>query len=215
MRGSTSPQTYASLRRDIVTGELSTETPLLEGRLADLYGVSRTPIREALRRLEQDGLVERGDRGYRVRSYGPAEVYDIYEARILLEAHAAGRAAERHREVDAWRMKQAHGELMSMHADAEPHERVTANQRFHRAIWESAGNTTVLEMLTRLYLHLVRHTTLTDPDRWKAVGDEHARLLEAILKRDAADAERLMAEHIGHGRDLTLSRATEARDPLG
>lgn len=213
-RGDAAPRTYAQLREDIVSGALTADEPLLEDRVAERYGVSRTPVREALRRLEQDGLVERAPRGFRIRRFRPDEVYDIYEARILLEGHAARCAAERHRSVDALRLREAHRRMVQLPEGSERSERVAVNQGFHRIIWESAGNQAILELLTRLYLQMVRHTTLTDPERWSEAIAEHAALLEAILDRRADDAERAMAGHIASGRDLTLTRQAEDPDPL-
>ncbi len=212
VRGEAAVRTYARLQQDIVSGQLPLDRPLLEDRLAERYGVSRTPVREALRRLEQDGLVERGSRGYLVHRFTPDEVHDIYETRILLEGHAARNAALRHGEVDGLRLQEANRRMAEVPASAGASERVEANRRFHRAIWESAGNRTVLDLLTRLYLHLVRHTTLTDPDRWHGAVAEHGDLVAAILARRPEDAERLMAEHLAHGRDLTLQRQIDASD---
>ena len=214
-RGDAAPQTYANLRQDIVSGVLPAEEPLLEDRIADRYGVSRTPVREALRRLEQDGLVERAARGFRIRRLRLEEVYDIYEARILLEGHAARCAAERYRSVDALRLREAHRRMAALSEGAGWSERVAVNQEFHRTIWESAGNHAILELLTRLYLQMVRHTTLNDPDRWSEAIAEHAVILDAILDRRADDAEREMAGHIASGRDRTLASQVEDPDLLG
>lgn len=214
-RGDATPRTYARLREDIVSGLLPVGEPLLEDRVADRYGVSRTPVREALRRLEQDGLVERAPRGFRIRRFRPDEVFDIYEARILLEGHAARCAAERHRSVDALRLREAHHRMAQLSDAASRSDRVAANQDFHRVIWESAGNHAILELLTRLYLQMVRHTTLNDPARWSQAIAEHAVLLEAILERRADDAAGAMAGHIASGRDLILARQAQDPDRLG
>ncbi|MPZ87830.1 MAG: FCD domain-containing protein [Nitriliruptorales bacterium] len=211
-RGAAAPHAYASLRQDIVTGRLAGDSPLVEGLLARRYGVSRTPVREALRRLEQDGLVKRGARGFEVRSYTADELFELYEARILCEGFAARSAAERHRAVDAARMREAHRRMVGLPGDAEAQQRVGANQRFHRAIWQAAGNRTVLDMLSRLYLHVVRHTTLTDHDRWRCALDEHEQVLDAILRRDPETAEQAMVTHLETGRDVSLL-LLEPEDP--
>jgi DNA-binding GntR family transcriptional regulator len=93
---------YQQLREAIVTGVLSADAPLTELSLAAQYKVSRTPVREALRRLEQDGLVERGPRGMKVRGRSPEEILEIYEVRITLEGAAARAAAERRTELICW-----------------------------------------------------------------------------------------------------------------
>ena len=92
---------YERLKNAIITGELGPGTHLVESSLARLCQVSRTPVREALTRLEQDGLVHQGARGLVVRERSPEEILDIYETRIVLEATAARLAAERHTALDA------------------------------------------------------------------------------------------------------------------
>src|ERR1700749_32754 len=89
------PDVYDRLRGEIVTGEFEPGTPLGEEALAQRYGTSRTPVREALRRLEQDGLVESGVRGMRGRARSPEEIQEIYEVRVPLEATVAAAAARR------------------------------------------------------------------------------------------------------------------------
>jgi DNA-binding GntR family transcriptional regulator len=204
-RGSTSSRTYASLRRDIVSGQLPADRLLLEGPLAARYGVSRTPVREALQRLQQDGLVLRATRGYAIRRYTADEVFEIYEARILLEGHAAASAAERHGEGDAHRIRLAHDRLVALGTAVPVEVRTDANGRFHRAIWEAGRNHAVLDALERLHLHLVRHTTLADPGRWSRVAVEHGVLLEAIIARKPDRARQLMADHLLSGRNVTLA----------
>src|SRR5690349_17429224 len=92
--------TYEVLKNAILSGELAPGEQLVETSLAKLCKVSRTPIREALRRLEQDGLVYRSDRGLAVRTRSPEEILDIYEVRMMLEATVGRIAAERRTEHD-------------------------------------------------------------------------------------------------------------------
>src|SRR3954469_2885334 len=101
---------YQRLYGDVVAGEWD-GAPLVELALAEHYGTSRTPVREALRRLEQDGLVERGDRGMRVRTRSPEERLEIYEVRIPLEATAAAAAAERRTDLDLMRIRRAEAQM--------------------------------------------------------------------------------------------------------
>jgi len=197
---------YEDLRHAIELGVLDAEELLGEEQLAADFGVSRTPAREALLRLESDGLVARTQRGYHVRSYTFEEIADIYEARILLESQAAGQAANRHTEADALRLCRLAAAMCDPEAPVESREqRLARNRDFHLAIWEAARNRIVLEVLTRLHRHSVRHTTLGDDARWNGARHEHARLLDAIIARDGAQASVLMAEHIANGRDLFLT----------
>src|SRR6185436_17719083 len=103
-------------------------------------GVSRTPIREALRRLEQDGLIERTSRGTRVVERSPEQILEIYELRILLEAHAARSAAQRATSLDINRLRTIHEQMLAT-APEDRNARVTLNRLFHEALWHASHNT--------------------------------------------------------------------------
>ena len=95
---------YARLRKDILDGAFAPGTVLLETALSVRYGVSRTPVREALGRLAQDGLIERSTRGFRIKQRNPEEILEIYEARIALESRSAELAARHRTDIDLARM---------------------------------------------------------------------------------------------------------------
>ena len=196
---------YEQLRDEIVSGRLEAGLPLVEATLAARYGTSRTPVREALRRLEQDGLVERADRGLRVRARGPEEILEIYEVRILLEAAAARGAAERGTRLDAMRLGHAL-DNMSATDPADSDAMVAVNRAFHEEVWAASHNCTLIDLLTRLNSRITRYptTTLTSPGRWAAVLDEHAELVQAITARDEESAARIAAEHMTKARDIRL-----------
>jgi DNA-binding GntR family transcriptional regulator len=197
---------YARLKEAILSGELAPGAPLVEASLAQWCSVSRTPIREALTRLEQDGLVARGERGLVVRAVTPGETLDIYETRIVLEALAARMAAERRTAHDLMLLGQATA-LMERMDTEDPMEMVRANMLFHRAIWTASHNESLIDLLERLHLRLGRYsdTSLRHPGRWAVSNDEHARLLRAVGERDAAAAGDAAVLHFTHARDIRLS----------
>lgn len=195
---------YEQLKRAILSGELAAGQPLLEVQLAESYGVSRTPIREALHRLQQDGIVERGDRGLRVAQGSAEQILEIYEARVVLEAAVCEAAARRRTEVDLMRL---HGILdAAPRDDPSAAEKVDSNQQFHEAIWQASHNGTWIDLLSRLNTHLRRYpsTTLTAPGRWEEALEEHAALLDAIERGDAEAAGRIGREHMTKARDVRL-----------
>src|SRR5882757_42838 len=98
---------YDRIKQAIMDGELLPSEQLVELALAEWCLVSRTPIREALTRLEQDGLVRRTDRGMTVRENSPEEILDLYDTRIVLESRAAFVAAERRTTMDLRTMRKA------------------------------------------------------------------------------------------------------------
>ncbi|WP_433869357.1 GntR family transcriptional regulator [Saccharopolyspora sp. CA-218241] len=196
---------YDRLRADIVAGAFDAGAALVELSLAERYGTSRTPVREALRRLEQDGLVERGDRGMRVRTRSPEEILEIYEVRISLEATAAAAAAQRHGELDLIRIRRAQA-AMEATDTGDPGAMADANRAVHEQIWAAGRNGTIVDLLTRLNNHLTRYpaTTLAQPGRWTEAIAEHQGIIEAIEARDAERAHDLARDHMTRARDLRL-----------
>jgi len=151
---------YDQLRALILSEEIGPDTMLVETSLATRLGVSRTPIREALRRLEQDGLVERTSRGTRVVERSPEQILEIYELRILLEGQAARAAAERATSLDINRLRAIHEQMEAAGPDDDQH-RVRLNRLFHEALWAASHNGTLVEVIDRLIAHLHPQTTLS------------------------------------------------------
>jgi DNA-binding GntR family transcriptional regulator len=202
---------YGKLRDDIVSGAIAPGSALREIALAARFGVSRTPVREALRRLEQDRLLVPGNRGMEVRAIDPHEVVQIYDLRVLLEAEAAGQAAQAHRTADLLRLE---GLLSRDRALADPDDatRIRTNLEFHAAVWHATHNTVLVDLLERLTTHLVHvpHSTLSVGDRWAEALDEHARILDAVRAGDADTARELGGAHMGTARELRLRLLRES-----
>ncbi len=196
-------QGYAQLRSDVLNGAFDRAELLQETTLTARYGISRTPIREALARLEQDGLLERAARGYRVRSGTAEDVLDIYEARIALEAVAAADAAARRSELELARLE-------SLHADAgasrSPEDERRLNTVWHEELWAAAHNMTVAGLLERLTAQLRIYDVgrIEDADDLDATRTEHEAVMAALRARDADGARRAISGHLDRSRDLRL-----------
>lgn len=203
------PKAYDRIRADIVSGELAPGTALVELAMAERYGTSRTPIREALRRLEQDGLVERADRGMRVRVRSSEEILEIYDVRISLETTAARWAAQRRTELDLARLQRAQERMTGIDA-SDSANRAESNRRFHEMVWTASHNGTLIDVLQHLNAHLARYPggELTG-ERWTAALEEHARLVEAIERRDAAQAAKIAEAHVVAAREARLRMVLE------
>lgn len=199
------PSPYEKLKQAIVTGELPPGQPLVETALAEWCEVSRTPIREALTRLEQDALVVRSDRGLIVRDRSPGEILDIYDTRIVLEGAAARAAAVRRSELDVILLRRNAGRLNEIDTSDE-RAMANGNREFHRTLWQSSHNESLIDLLTRLDSHLSRYpaTTLSYPGRWTEANDEHRGIIAAIERRDAKKAHDLTTMHFSKARDLRL-----------
>lgn len=202
---------YAKLRAEITGGVLPPGSPLREIPLAARFGVSRTPVREALRRLEQDRLLVPGERGMVVRAIDPHEVLQVYDMRVLLEAEAAAQAARERRTAD---LAHLDGLLDRDRALTAPDDatRVRTNLEFHAAIWRATHNPVLVDLLERLTTHLVHapHSTLSVGDRWRHALDEHARLLTALHTRDEPAAREIATTHMSTARDLRLRLLRDA-----
>lgn len=202
-RADAAAQHYRRIRSDILDGAFPTGAVLHETALTDRYGVSRTPIREALARLEHDGLLDRAPRGYRVRSGTPEDVLDIYEARIALEGVAAANAATRRTELELARLEALHSEAAAT-SDRAVARRLNAT--WHEELWSAAHNGTVRSLLTRLTAQLRIYDTHRTEDASDLTQSqaEHEQIMEALRTRDAEGARAAISAHLVRSRDLRL-----------
>jgi len=210
-------RTYQSLRTALLDGEYVPGERIYEAALAQALGVSRNPVREAVRRLQQDGLLEvRPHYGIYVAEIPPEEIEDVYRIRGVLEAAAAGLAAERmtDTEVAALRRILAEQQAAAARSDRLPREAVSAAQadRFHHAIHVGARSPRLLALLEQIYAQVThfRNLTLRQPGRAKVSAEGHAAIFDAIAARDADASERRMREHIDDARQALVRQVTEA-----
>jgi DNA-binding GntR family transcriptional regulator len=196
---------YDRIKQAIADGVLLPGEPLVEIALAEWCEVSRTPIREALTRLEQDGLVARTDRGLVVRERSHEEILDIYDVRVVLEGTVTRAAAARRSAIDLIHIRRASDAFK--HAPEGDGEALAATNRdFHRAVWAASHNEALFDLLDRLQFHVARdpHTTLTRKGRRREAVDEHGAIVAAIEEQNLAQAEALAWSHFRRARDLRL-----------
>lgn len=210
-RLSSEPTLYERLRTAIMNGEMRPGTPLVETAMAKAFGVSRTPVREALRHLEQDGIVQRVGRQLVVRVTTPEEVLEIYDCRVVLEGMAAQWAARHRTDYDLALLERSLT-LMAQQQDRTPVEMVRTNQIFHDQLWISSHNSTLCDLLDRLEVHIRRYPepTVSQPGRWETAMAEHRAILDAIRQRDAELAGQLSSAHMTASRDLRLQMIQQA-----
>ena len=203
------------LRSAILSGELSPGTPVIEAELASRLGASRTPVREALRRLEAEGLLEpRGQRGSIVRELKVDEVECIFEIREALESLAARRAARSIREADLEKLAQ---QVEAMRASIDDPDRMERHDTaFHDLIFASANGERLKRMLTDLREELItyRYLSLADPDRRRATIAEHEAILAALRAHDEHAAAQRIGTHIANARAAVLRLAETAAAPV-
>lgn len=200
------PDPYEQLKEAIYVGDLKPGQHMVETALAQSFQVSRTPIREALTRLEQDGLVVRTGTGLTVRERSPGEVLDICEVRILLEGAAGRTAAERRTNNDIFELRKAHRRYVAA-SEKDQRARVAANRAFHKAVWNAAHQPALADLLQRIELQLGRFpiTTLSYPGRWEQSLEQHEALVAAIEARDGDQAATIASQHFADARDIRLT----------
>ena len=196
---------YEAIKHAILTAEFPSGQQLVETELAAKYNMSRTPVREALMRLEHDGLVARLDRTHYVRTRSREEVLDIYDTRIVVETHAARLAADRRSSNDLLFLKQI-ADRMAARKPRDVEAMADINEAFHRRIWQCTRSETLIDLLERVNLHLARYpaSTLSFPGRWDEANQEHYDLLDALEKRDVDRAGEITTAHFAKARDIRL-----------
>jgi GntR family transcriptional regulator of gluconate operon len=209
----------AAMRRDIVLGELAPGAHLKEPLLAQRFGVSRLPVREAIVQLEREGLVRvEPRRGAFVVGIDDGDIADIYECRLLLEAQAVRRAAGR---VSAPQVAALAAPIAAMAAsvDGDQTAVTAADMAFHRQLVllaESRALLSAWEPLVPLIGTLMAHAHPDDlgPQLLRSV-EEHRAIAEALGRHDAAAAEALLVDHLTQGEHLVVTALAAVRGRHG
>ncbi|MET4620714.1 DNA-binding GntR family transcriptional regulator [Arthrobacter sp. 2762] len=203
-----------ALQERISDGEFGVGSWIRQERLAEEYGVSRMPIREALHRLQALGVVEIiANRGARVQMPSMRDIAEAYEVRGVLEGHAAYRAARSSTQADIDNLHQAVkwfndavGKARSGSKTAAKDLWYKANELFHATVIQAAGNSQLSASISALHHRMPRNLTWAalggDPRLLADNAQEHMRIAEAIETRNAEVARQLTVEHSAHAREL-------------
>ena len=190
---------FENLRTAILEGDLKAGQRLMEVQLAEQLGVSRTPIREAIRKLELEGLVVMLPRkGAYVANMSFKDLIDVLEIRSSLEGLAASLAAERLREEDISDLERVAKEFEKSVREADIDNVLKKNVEFHEKIFLMANNKKLYQLITSLWeqVHRFRVTYVSNYDASLSLVDEHNRILEAIKSGDCELAKKYATEHI-------------------
>jgi DNA-binding GntR family transcriptional regulator len=196
---------YAHLRGAILAGSLLPGARISEPGLAQELGISRTPVREALQRLAQEGLVELlPGKGARVRVLSAEEVREVYDVRALIEGEAAALAAQNAMEAELNRLEKLLLELDALPAEAYA-QQMQVDFDFHTALVEAAHNKTLARIYAdlRSSLTLIRsfQQTLSQHPRAR---QQHQAILAALKAHDPARAAEAARTHVRYFRDLVM-----------
>lgn len=207
---------YRELKGRLLSGEFRLGERLAEERLAQLVGVSRTPVREALVRLHADGLVQRVvDGGFEPTAPDVPAMRELYELRVHLEVAALqrpGRTGVRHDVARLLDLREEWAALLVDPPDADP-QFVLTDESFHLGLAEAAGNRALVEHLRLVNEHLrvVRMQDFRTPERLVATVEEHLWIVDAVLDGDLPEAERRFGMHLDSSLAVVEERVAQAR----
>lgn len=196
-----------AIREAIMNGSLQPRERLMEIQLAEELGVSRTPVREALRKLELEGFIVMVPRkGAYVSDLSMKDIADVFEIRAALEGLAGGLAAERitEEELEAMeRMLVEKGEAINKN---DIDKLVEVDTKFHEAMYKASRNERLFPIISNLreQIQRFRLTSLSVPGRKQESLEEHRNILEAIQARDVQLARQLAQEHIENAENVLI-----------
>ncbi|MBV9229822.1 MAG: GntR family transcriptional regulator [Chloroflexi bacterium] len=209
---------YEFLHNAILDGIFEPNERVIEENIAAMASVSRTPVREAIRRLEADNLVQDTGQGLVIGSVSPDELAELCTVREVLEGLASRLAATARSEIDVLNLQNILHDYQQATEKQDIQRLVTLNHAFHETIWQAARNRYLFRELITLRRNIERlqKTTLSEPRRQREALAQHKAVLEAIINRDGDTAERLAHQHFREAMALRLKmeRLTEAvNDP--
>ncbi len=190
---------FDAIKEAILTGRLKPGERLMEVQLAEEMGVSRTPVREAIRKLELEGLVVMVPRkGAYVSGLTLKDAAEVFEIRSSLEGLAAALAAERITDDEIKTLDEILNDIAKAREEGDAETIVKKDMEFHQNLFKASRNKRLAQIIYNLkeQIDRFRIQSLSNPDRVKKLLSEHKAILDAIKKGDAESAERLAKAHI-------------------
>lgn len=199
-------QIFERLESDILIGKYAYGTLLTETALSEELGVSRTPIREALRRLQQENLIKDTAKGMMVVGITEEDLKDIYNVRLKLEGMAIERFIENMTEESLAALKEILDFQEFYGGKHDSYHVIFKDSEFHESIYKNCGSPILCETLLPLHKKVVkfRQASIEKTGRTEKSINEHKALYNAIKQRDTASAKRLVEEHILNARNSIM-----------
>jgi len=195
-----------TIRNAIVTGQLPAGTRIAEPDLADRFGISRTPIREAFRQLETEGFITVIPRkGAVVASLSPKDVSDFYDLKAILEGYAARAAVKNLTDKDVAKMETLNRQMEAAAAKKEVKKIQALHNDFHDIFLKACGNEKLQTIVHNLVMQFQRfRLILAMPGRIEGIIQQHWEIIEAFRKKDEALAESLVQKNAYYGKKILL-----------
>lgn len=203
---------FRQIQNDILNGIYEPGENLIETKLSEELGVSRTPVREALRQLELEGLVQSiPNKGVTVKGVSSDDIQDIYTIRMLIEGLASRWAAEKITDEELEELKEAVDleEFYTMKSDYR--QLLKLDTRFHDIIYKASKSMPLMHTLSTFhhYIQKARKISMSSAKRASEVLIEHKAIMQAIIDKDAARAEKLTIEHVKNASENLLRQSTK------
>jgi DNA-binding GntR family transcriptional regulator len=192
---------FEKLREDILNGDYHRGDKLVEAKIAEEIGVSRTPVREALKQLELDGLVDNiPNRGVVVTGISEQDIRDIYRIRMAIETISVEWCIERMDDQDLAELQEIFDLMEFFTAKGDVDRIFELNTRFHETIYRATESRYMEHVLKdfQLFIKSTRERSLRMTGRLETALEEHRNLLEAIKKRDVTAAKEAAKAHVMH-----------------
>jgi DNA-binding GntR family transcriptional regulator len=206
-RKSLGEHVFESLKLSIVRGKISPGEWLVESHIAETLGISRTPVREAIHKLEREGLIERQPRGgFTVLGFERDDIEETFGIRSVLEGYAARLAAVKHDAQELEDLENKIGEFQNALDRKKMNLLPKINTEFHDLLYSLSKSPKLINMINGLRDQIYRYRQMILKDRQFATtsNQDHKKMLKYIRKRDAEGAERIVREHILRGQEMVL-----------
>ena len=205
-------QVFEQLERGIILGEYEQGSVVTEKEIADRLGVSRTPVREALNRLEHDNMVEETGKGTKIIGISEQDIITIYRLREMMDGLCAVEAAENITDEELRQLTDILDYAEYCVSKQDPDKIRECDNNFHDLLYRSSRNPVLYNILIPLHKKAARYRwlTISDPSRAQLSAQEHRQILEAMKKHDKEAAKIAMVSHASRARQA-MERAQQNR----
>jgi DNA-binding GntR family transcriptional regulator len=207
VRKSLGEQVFNGLKQGIMRGDISAGGRLVESHIAETLGISRTPVREAIHKLEREGFIEHQPRGgFKVLALSRNDIEETFGIRSVLEGYAARLATIKHRTEELKPLENKIEEFRKRLDKNQLDVLTRINTEFHNLLYALSKSPKLINMINSLQDQIYRfRLMILSDDKLAAISnDDHKRMLKLIQKRDADGVERLVREHILRGQEVVL-----------
>ncbi|UCF91566.1 MAG: GntR family transcriptional regulator [Desulfobacterales bacterium] len=213
-RKSLGEHVFENLKQAVIKGDIAPGTWLVESHIAETLGISRTPVREAIHKLEREGFVQKQPRsGFTVLGLNRDDIEETFGIRSVLESYAARLAAIKHKEKELKALEKKIEEFQTCIEKKQMKILPEINTEFHDLLYALSKSPKLIQMINNLkdQIYRFRHIILMKDNMALKSNEDHRLMLLHIRKRDADGVERLVREHVLRGQEVVLQEFDRRR----